>query len=104
MPLVSPIIHIMCRNTSIGIYGVAVPYLYAYISNYIGPCYSVVIAKRILCNTDYVRVAILCHLPQYEYGSWVPKPGHEAKPSTRVVDPGIRTNTGAGDTVLAKHT
>ena len=30
-------------------------------------------------------VAILCHLPQYEYGSWVPKPGYEAQPSTWVV-------------------
>ena len=30
-------------------------------------------------------MAILCHLPQYEYESRVPKPGHEAKPSNRVV-------------------
>ena len=28
---------------------------------------------------------MLCHLPQYEYGSWVPNPGYEAKPSTRVM-------------------
>ena len=39
-----------------------------------------------MCYTYWVRVAILWHLPQYEYGSRVPIPGYEAKkPRTRVV-------------------
>ena len=48
-----------------------------------GPCYVI-----------QIKYVLLCHLPQYEYGSRV-----------RLVpgwwDPGIPTNTGAGDTVLA---
>ena len=52
--------------------------------------------------TIQVWMAELCHLPQYEYGPLVPKPGYEAKP--RCWEPVICTHTGAGDTVLEKHT
>ena len=47
---------------------------------------------------DEMECMILCHMPQYAYGPRVPKLGYKAKPTTQ-----IRKNTGAGDTVLAKH-
>ena len=58
--------------------------------NKTGPC-AIIQIKYVLPK--------LCYLPQYSYGSRDPTTGYSAAPRTRVVGPGIRTHTGAGDTV-----